>query len=47
MGAVLAWSTTLALLMAGMVALQRLGIAIGPMVTSIVRGIAHMLGHPL
>jgi hypothetical protein len=47
MGATLAWGTTLAILMSGMIALQRLGVAIGPMITTIVRGAAHFLGHAL
>ena len=47
MGAVLAWTTAVAMLMAGMVALHQLGIAVGPMITFVVRGMAHLLGHPI
>jgi hypothetical protein len=47
MGAILAWGTTLAILMAGLIALQRLGLSVGPIVTAIFRGAVHLLGHAL
>ena len=47
MGSVLAWTTAVAMLMAGMVALHQLGVAIGPTITGVVRGVAHLLGHAL
>ncbi|MCI4318743.1 MAG: hypothetical protein L3J87_03140 [Thermoplasmata archaeon] len=47
MGTVLAWTTAVAMLIAGMFALRQLGVSVGPMITTIVRGVAHFLGHPL
>ena len=47
MGAALAWATTVVVVIAGLVALQDLGVSIGPVISSFVRAIAHLFGHPL
>ncbi|HZY70941.1 MAG TPA: hypothetical protein VFF67_08215 [Thermoplasmata archaeon] len=47
MGAGLAWATALTLLIAGVVALQDLGVSVGPALGTFVKGVVHILAHPL
>jgi hypothetical protein len=47
MGAAFAWFTTMVVLLGGILALEHLGVNIGPAIGAVVRGVVHWLGVPL
>lgn len=47
MGAAFAWSMTLLLMIAGVVALDQLGLNIGTVVSASMHAVEHFLGQPL
>ncbi len=47
MGAILAWFTTVVLVLSLFLVMHHLGVDVGPMVSSVLHGVEHALGQPL
>jgi len=47
MGVILAWFTTVVLLMSAFLVLHHLGVEVAPMIGGALHGVEHVLGQPL
>lgn len=47
MGVILAWFTTVVLLLSLILVLHHLGVEVGPIVSTAMHGVEHALGQPL